>query len=162
MIKLINNTKGVSRIGGLVVKDPQNNNGFVYAPPNSSTVIGVITQAVPYRSLCTIATIGDTARVFTQGNVVAGNVIRAAKSGDNISLGFCGIAKPTDAPYLKIGDALTSGKGLISCILELIYVSGTTTGDFVTDGTYTIGLGILTDGVIEVKNGIIISLIEAT
>ena len=122
-VVLINNTKSVSKIGALVAVDPQNTNAFIYATPNSTRALGVVAEATPYRSKCKIFTIGDTAKVLVQGNVIKDDVIRGAKSGDNVSLGTCKIAKSGDAPYLKIGTALTSGKGLVDCILELVYAA---------------------------------------
>lgn len=65
--------------------------------------------------------------------------------------------------YASVGDAniigtastqIYPGKwGLITLLNTAIVIA---------DGTYTIGLGMSTDGVIVVKDGIIISLTEAT
>jgi len=137
MITLKNNTKSVSKIGYIVSIDPLDPTSFVYTTPNSTKAIGVITQAVPYRSLCKIATIGDKARVYVPANVNKDDVIRASKSGDNTSLGTCVKAKAGDSPYLKVGDALSSGKGLISVILELSYIGNASiTGGIVIPTTF--------------------------
>ena len=121
-VVLINNTKSVSKIGALVAVDPQNTNAFIYATPNSTRALGVVAEATPYRSKCKIFTIGDTAKVLVQGNAVKNDIIRCAKSGDNVSVGVCKIAKTIDAHYLKVGTALSSGNGLIDTILELVYI----------------------------------------
>jgi hypothetical protein len=84
--------------------------------------VGVCAESVPYRQKCKIATIGDKAKVMVQGNTVKDDIIRAAKSGDNVLLGLCKITKEGDIPYLRVGTALSSGKGLIDCILELTYI----------------------------------------
>lgn len=165
MITLRNNTGSVSRIGYAVTLDSRDNGAFVYATFGATKVIGIVTEAVPYRKACKIATQGDKAQVYVIGNVVKDNVIRLSKSTDRASLGSSVIAKSGDAPYLKIGDALNSGRGLIPCTLELVYTSALTsgfTGGFVPDGTYVMGLGVSTDGVIVVKNGVITSITEAT
>jgi hypothetical protein len=121
MITLTNNTKSNSIVGKLVSIDGTNPNAFTYAIPNSSRAVGICLESVPYRSKCKIATIGDKAQVLVQGNVLKDDILRAAKSGDNVSLGTCKIAKAGDAPYLLVGTALTSGSGLIDTILELTY-----------------------------------------
>ena len=150
MIILTNNTRSNSIVGKLVSIDPSNPSSFIYTTPNSSRATGVVTQAVPYRQKCKIATIGDTAKVLVQGNVIKDNVIRASKSGDNVSLGSCKIAKASDAPYLKVGTALESGNGLISTVLELTfagddsgigYVPYTGATDDVDLGTHSITSG---------------------
>jgi hypothetical protein len=127
MITLTNNTKSNSIVGKLVSLDGTNPNAFVYAIPNSTKAIGVVAESVGYRQKCKIATIGDKAKVLVQGNMLKDDIIRAAKSGDNVSLGTCKIAKAGDAPYLKIGTALSSGSGLIDTVLELTF-SGSDSG----------------------------------
>ena len=121
-IRLKNATSSVSRIGYLVSINPTDPNSFVYTTPNSTKVVGIITEAVPYRQFCNIATIGDKASVYVVGNVVKGNIIRSTKSNDRVSLGACTIARAGDAPYLRIGEALNSGSGLINVVLDLQYV----------------------------------------
>lgn len=132
MISLLNNTKSVSRIGYLVTLDPVNPQAFVYATPNSTRAIGIVTEASDYRKPCKIATIGDKCKVFVSGNAVKDALIRCAKSGDNISLGANAVVKSTDTNYLKIGTALTSGSGLIETVLELIFV-GAGSGSLLVD-----------------------------
>jgi hypothetical protein len=164
-LQLKNLTGSVSKIGYLVSNSPTDPQGFVYTTPNSTRAIGVVKEASPYRGFCTIATIGETAKVYVTANVNKNDVIRSAKSNDRVSLGACTVAKTGDAPYLKVGDALNAGKGLISCNLDFSYVSGITDSlglGAVADGTYTVGLGETTDGIIVVKDGLIISLTEAT
>lgn len=121
MLTLKNNTGSFSKVGAIVMQDPRSKDAFVYATKGSTKVLGVVTESVPYRALCKIATQGDTAKVMVVGNVVKGNTLRLGKTTDNISLGLATIAKTGDSPYLKIGDALNSGRGLISCVLELAY-----------------------------------------
>lgn len=162
MLKLINQTGTTSKIGYAVVQNPNDSNGFIYASPNSTRVLGVVSQSVPYRAKCDIATQGEKTQIYVQGNVVKDSIIRLSKSTDRVSLGASTVAKTGDSPYLKIGSALNGGKGLIPVILDLNYISGAESGDHVEDGTYTIGLGAETDGTIEVKNGVIISITEAT
>jgi len=165
MLTLRNNTNSVSRVGYIVTLDPRDQGAFIYATPNSTKAIGVVTEAVDYRKPCKIATIGETAYIFVAMNLAKDDIIRLGKSNDRVSLGTCIKAKLGDAPYLKIGSALSSGSGLILCNIELSYISGITDSiglGAIADGTYTVGLGILSNGVIVVKNGIIISLTEAT
>lgn len=165
MLTLKNLTGATSKIGFLVSIPATNPDSFIYTIPNSTRTVGVVTETVAYRKPCKIATIGDTANVYVTGNVVKGDVIRASKSNDRASLGTCVIAKIGDAPYLRVGEALSSGSGFITCTLDLQYVSGINDSlgvGAIPDGIYTVGLGMMTDGVIVVKNGIIISLTEAT
>lgn len=162
MIVLTNNTKSNSVLGKLVSVDPNNPSSFIYTTPNSLRATGVVMESIGYRQKCKIATIGDTAKVLVQGNVTKDSIIRSAKSGDNVSLGSCVVAKSTDTSYLKIGTALSSGSGLIDTILELSYDSGGSMVGAVTDGTYTIGLGISSDGIITIAGGVITNIIEAT
>jgi hypothetical protein len=138
MLKLKNNTKSQSKIGYLVAIDPSDPSSFIYAVPNSSKVLGVITESVPYRSLCTIATIGETAKVYVVGNCLKNDILRGTKSNDRVSLGACTIAKSGDAPYLKVGDALHSGNGLVSCVLELSYSSSVSTSTFLGEEFETV------------------------
>ncbi|OQB08077.1 MAG: hypothetical protein BWY21_01465 [Parcubacteria group bacterium ADurb.Bin216] len=127
MLTLINNTKATAKVGYIVALDPTNPQAFIYATPNSVKAIGVVGEASAYRKPTKIFTIGDKAQVYVQSNVVSGDVIRLSKSGDNISLGAGIVAKASDAPYLKIGDALNSGRGLISVVLMFSYnTSGST------------------------------------
>lgn len=121
MIKLKNNTKSVSKIGYAVIIDPLDNNAFVYAPLSSTKVLGIITEQVPYRALCDIATSGERANVYLSGSVTKGSSIRLSKANDRISLGSSIIAKTGDSPYLKIGSALSNGRGLVPCVLDLQY-----------------------------------------
>jgi len=127
-MKLINATQGVSQVGRIVKMDVRKANSFVYLTPNSTSALGVITEAVPYRSLCEVATGGDI-KVFVSGSARKGDVIRAQKSTDHISAGCCVVAKSTDTPYLKIGTAIGSGKGLILCMLEISYTGASSTDD---------------------------------
>lgn len=138
MIILTNNTRSNSIVGKLVSVDPSNPSSFIYTTPNSSRASGIVLESVPYRSKCKIATIGDTAKVLVQGNVTKDSIIRSAKSGDNVSLGSCKIAKASDAPYLKIGTALSSGSGLIDTILELTYVGSSGATDYLGEDFETV------------------------
>jgi hypothetical protein len=120
MVKLRNATGGVSKVGYAVIIDSKDPNSFIYAPANATTILGIIKEAKPYREICEITVSGE-ALVYVNGNVLKGNTIRTAKSNDKTSLGTCMIAKSGDAPYLKIADALDSGKGLIRCLLNFAY-----------------------------------------
>ena len=122
MITLKNNTKSVSKIGYVVSLDPNDRNAFVYVSAGAVKAIGVVTEAVAYRKPCKIATLGDTAKVFVAGNVVKGNILRTVKSIDRASLGTAVIAGTADAPYLRIGEALNSARGLVSCVLDFSYL----------------------------------------
>jgi hypothetical protein len=150
MISLINNTKSNSKPGYLVSIDPSNKGAFVYTTSNSTKAIGVITESVPYRSVCKIATIGDTARIYVATNLAKGDIIRSAKSGDNISLGACTRVKNTDTAYLRIGEALESGSGLIPVILELSFTGNSLGVGYVpyTGATEDVDLGehLITSG----------------
>lgn len=115
---LKNNTGEISKIGYVVIADPKNPQAFIYAPPSSTNILGVVTKAVPRYELCEIATTG-TAKVFVFERTVQGSTIRAQKSSDNIGRGTCKTAKSTDTPYFLIGTALESGKGLIRVLLNL-------------------------------------------
>ena len=121
-IRLKNATSSVSKIGFLVSISPTDPNSFVYTTPNSMKAVGIITEAVPYRQFCNVATMGDKASVYVVANVNKGDIIRSIKSGDRVSLGACTIVRTGDAPYLRIGEALNSGSGLINVVLDLQYV----------------------------------------
>jgi hypothetical protein len=123
MLILKNNSGGFSKVGAVVMQDPKSKDAFVYATKGSTKVLGVVTESVHYRALCKIATQGEETKVLVSGNIVSGNTLRLGNSTDNVSLGTCLIAKDTDAPYLKIGDARSSGRGIISCVLTLTYQS---------------------------------------
>jgi hypothetical protein len=126
-MKLKNNTGGVSKIGYAVKIDPNDKLSFIYATASDTQILGIITESVPYRSLCEVATSG-TALVFVSANVVRGDVIRNRKSSDGISNGQCAVAKSTDTSYVKIGYATTSGRGLVSVSLGFEYLSSTSVG----------------------------------
>jgi hypothetical protein len=121
---LKNNTKSVSKIGFVVSLDPIDNGAFVYVTSDATKAIGVIREASGYRKPCTIATQGEKVRVYVPQNVVRGDIIRTVKAGDRSSLGAGVVVKSGDTPYLRIGEALSSGKGLIPVILELSYDVG--------------------------------------
>lgn len=161
MIRRINHTKVPAKVGYLVSIDPNNYDAFVYTTPNSTKSIGVVTEVSAYRKPCNVATLGDTTKVYVMGNVNKGDILRSAKTTDRASLGVCVIAKSGDAPYLRVGEALESGSGLIKCILDLQYVSGSSVSA-VADGNYVVGLGMLTDGIITISGGIITAIQEAT
>ena len=129
MITLKNNTKSVSKIGYVVSLDPNDRNAFVYVSAGAVKAIGVVTEAVAYRKPCKIATLGDTTKVFVAGNVVKGNILRTVKSTDRASLGTAVIVGIADAPYLRIGEALNSARGLVSCVLDFSYLTSDTDFD---------------------------------
>lgn len=118
---LKNNTGGVSKIGYLVKADEKDRTAFVYADANSTNILGVVTQSVPKYGLCDIKDFG-TAKVFVFERVAKGSVIRAQKSNDRITRGTTIGAKASDLPYLRIGTALNSGKGLIDVSLNIAYI----------------------------------------
>jgi len=157
MITLKNNTKSNSRIGYAIIIDPTDPQAFLYATPNSTKVLGIITQSVPYRSICTIATLGDKANVYVTGNVVKGDILRLSKVTDRASLGASVIAKDGSAPYVRIGEALSAGKGLIPCVLDFQYTTSTTSiSGIVTPPSfpYTVGVSdtlIICDSAIAVQ-----------
>jgi len=65
--------------------------------------------------------------------------------------------------YTLIGDANIIGTSAESIYPgKWGYINTLNTPTLIADGTYTIGLGLSTDGVIVVKDGVIISLTEAT
>jgi hypothetical protein len=121
MITLKNNTKSLAHIGYVVSLDQIDPFSFVYTTPNATKAIGIVLEAVAYRQPCKIATLGDKARVFVSANVNKGDIIRLSKLNDRVSLGACAIAKSGDAPYLTIGEALESGRGLISLVINFGY-----------------------------------------
>jgi len=141
-IRLKNATSSVSRVGYIVSINPTDPDSFIYTVPNSTKAIGIITEAVPYRQFCTIATIGDKASVYVASNINKGDVIRAIKSNDRASLGSCVVAKTGDSPYLRIGEALITGSGLIPCVLDLTYQGTDNSGWVPYDGaTRDVNLG---------------------
>ena len=127
MITLRNNTKSTSKVGYIVALDPRDSGAFVYVTANATKAVGVITESVAYRKPCKIATLGDTANVFVVGNVVKGDIIRTVKTNDRVSFGACTIVRTGDAPYLRVGEALNSGSGLISVVIDFQY-AGSDTG----------------------------------
>ena len=155
---LKNNTGGYSRVGFTVVQDPKDPTAFIYSSPDDTNIIGIVTKSVPKYSKCEIANSG-TAKVFVFERTVKSSIIRAAKSGDNISRGTCKTKANTDASYFKVGTALETGKGLINCALSLSYNGSS---GAIANGTYTVGLGNVTDGTITIENGIITAIQEAT
>ncbi len=125
-IKRINATKGYSKIGYLVQQSSSKKDSVAYLPANAQTALGVITNSVAYRKECDVAINGE-ALVYVVDNVRKGDIIRAQKSADNISGGACRVAKTADVPYLKVGTALESGKGLVRVSIEWanLYSDGT-------------------------------------
>jgi hypothetical protein len=123
MITLKNNTKSLSKVGCVVTLDPLDPNSFVYASPNAIKAIGIVTEAVEYRKPCKIATIGETANVLVVGSANKGSILRCIKSTDRASVGTAIVLKTGDAPYLAIGEALSSGSGLVLSILNFTYIS---------------------------------------
>jgi hypothetical protein len=140
-MKLKNATGARSRLGLTVILDPKNPNAFVYSTPDATNIIGIVGEEVSNNDLCEVITSG-IARVFVSDLVIQGSVIRAQKSSDHISRGFCKTAKSTDAPYFKIGTATETGRGLVRCNLGFVYLSsgavqsGVVT---VTSTPYTVG-----------------------
>lgn len=153
-----NNCGEVSKIGLVCKQDPKDPKAFVYATSSDTNVIGVITQSVPKYTQCEIQSTGVT-KVMVSGSTVRGAVIRLQKAGDNISRATCKTTKSTDTPYIQIGTALESGRGLINVALNISYTGNV---GAVADGTYTIGLGVMTDGVIIIEKGIVKSIQEAS
>lgn len=133
MITLKNNTKSASKIGFLVASDTQDSAGFVYVSLDSTKAIGVVTESVGYREPCKIATIGDTTKVYVGGQIARGAVIRSLKQNDRASTGSCVPVRSTDTSYLRIGEALQAGSGLIPCILDISYVGIAATNAPVSD-----------------------------
>jgi len=118
----------VSRVGHICKVDTKSPDKFVYIDRDATSALGVCSQAVPYRAMAEIVTGGET-KVFVVDNARKGDIIRAQKSTDNISTGACRVAKDTDAPYLKVGTALSSGRGLVSVSLDWAYMGSTSSYD---------------------------------
>jgi hypothetical protein len=127
-MRLRNNTKNTSKVGYVVVIDPSDPLSFIYAPADSNNILGVITEAKPYRESCEIATSG-VASVYVQGNTQKGSIIRSRKKNETLSAGACKVAKTTDTPFFMIGTALESGKGLVKC--QLAMTGGSAAGGYV-------------------------------
>jgi len=141
-LTLTNNTRSVSKIGYAVQLDTTNPAAFTYALPNSTKVIGVVAESVPYRAKCKICTSGEKALVAVNGNIVKDDVLRLSKTTDRISLGASTKAKSGDVPFVRIGIALTSGNNLVSCLLDLTYSSSSTVAGGITTPAsfpYTVG-----------------------
>jgi hypothetical protein len=140
-MRLINNTKSTSRIGTVVKIDPRDPKSFILADTTDTKVLGIVAESVEYRKPCEVITYG-AAKVFVQGNVRRGDTIRYRKSTDGISAGNCAVAKTGDAPYLQIGTALESGRGLVNCELNFSYISS---GEIqssivtITSSSYSVG-----------------------
>lgn len=125
-----NLTGETSRVGLIVKQAPNDPNAFVYATSIDTNILGVITKSVPKYAKCEIQKVGK-AKVMVSDATVQGSIIRLQKSSDNISRATCKTAKSSDAPYLKIGTALQSGKGLIDVSLDINYIiSSSTTTEF--------------------------------
>ena len=127
-MRLTNNTKSTSRIGFVCKIDPSNPASFIYATASDTQVLGICAEAVPYRSECEIITNG-VAKVFVSSNVTRGAIVRNRKPSDTISNGMANVAKKGDAPYLQIGYATESGRGLIKCNLLFSYLLADIDGD---------------------------------
>ena len=121
-MKFKNNTGGQSKIGYAVKIDTNDRLSFVYATASDTQILGIITESVPYRAMCEIATSGTTL-VYVSGNVVRGDTIRSRKASDGISNGMCAVARSTDTNYVKIGYATASGNGLVSVSLGIEYLA---------------------------------------
>jgi hypothetical protein len=122
VIRLKNNTKQQSKIGFCVIIDPSDKNAFIFAPADSSNILGIIAESVPYRAECNVITSGE-ALVYVTSNVQKGDIIRSRKSSDNLSSGACKTAQQGDAPYLQVGLARESRKGLVKCqlLFSMVY-----------------------------------------
>jgi hypothetical protein len=116
-----NNTGSTSKLGHLCKVDPNDSSAMVYTDANETNILGVIANSVPRYDKCEVITTG-TAMVYVAERTVSGSVIRAPKSGDNISRATTKTAKATDVPYFRIGTAIDSGKGLIKVALNLAYI----------------------------------------
>lgn len=128
MLRLKNNTGATSLIGRVVVLDPKDSGAFIYAGVDATIAVGITTQAVPFRSECLIATTGENALVFIKDTINRGELIRSRKGLDVSSKGTCHRARTTDSPYLKIGQAVSAGTGLVKCALNIIYTPSLSTG----------------------------------
>jgi hypothetical protein len=122
-MKFKNNTNGVSKVGYLAKVDPNDKKSFIYASPSDTSIIGVIVQSVPSRDDCEIMSTGTT-KVYIPNGCSKGDIIRSRKGTDGISNGSSAKAKSTDAPFIQVGIALESGKGLIDCQLNIFYFGG--------------------------------------
>jgi len=120
MLNLTNNTRTTCKKGFCAIIDLHDNNSFIYAPPNSQNILGIIADTVPYRQDCDIITSGE-AFIYVNSNVKKGDIIRSRKSTDNISSGATKVAKSIDIPYLQVGLARESGRGLVKCQLLFAY-----------------------------------------
>jgi len=121
MSKYKNNTKSVSRKGYICKTDANKPDSFVYVGNNATSALGVIAEAVPYRKYAEIITQGE-AYVYVNSYVKRNDIIRTQKS-ENITAGGCKVARAGDAPYLKVGIALESGRGLVRVLLQWGYVT---------------------------------------
>lgn len=120
---LYKNLLGETSKVGLVAKQaPNDPTSFVYATSSDINVLGIITQTVPKYGMCEIQKTEST-KVFVSDRTVQGSIIRLQKSTDNISRATCKTAKSTDVPYVRIGTALQSGKGLINVSLNIEYIT---------------------------------------
>ena len=123
-----NNCGEVSRVGLVCKQDPKDPQAFVYATSTDTNILGIITQSVPKYAQCEIQSSG-TAKVMVSESTVQGSIIRLQKAGDRISRATCKTAKSTDTPYVQIGTALESGKGLIKVALNIM--GGNPAADYV-------------------------------
>jgi len=137
MITLKNHTGSISRKGYSVILDPRDNSAFIYAPPTSTYILGIVTERVASRGKCKIATLGEKAKVYVSANVVKGSVIRLGKSTDRVSLGMSTIAKSSDTG-VGIGIAMSSGNGLIDCLLTFTSTAAFMGADFLGDDFETV------------------------
>lgn len=131
-LTLINKTGARSKKGYAVVESTVAKNGFKYAGIDERVIIGSVSEIVDNNAKCKVCISGE-GFLFSVKPVKKGDVLRLVKSGDGLPQGTVVPAKNSDAPYLKVGQSLQSGRGLISCVLspEYIYTtlseSGTTT-----------------------------------
>lgn len=123
-VSLKNNTKSTSRKGTLCKVDPLDPNSFILLSAGDTSCLGVVAENKPYRAITEIITSGEV-QVWVNDNAVKGSLIRALKSSDRASQGQARVAKTSDAPYLLIGTALESGKGLIRVSLSVQYMAAT-------------------------------------
>jgi hypothetical protein len=154
-LRLINLTGSVSKVGYLCKIAPNNKNAFVYTSNDETNILGVIAESVPNRSECEVITSGE-ALIFIAANVNKGDVIRSRKSGDTFSSGASTVVKSGDAPYLQVGLARQSGKGLVLCHLINRYVtssSGVDTTDTFTALNEPTGFENRTDSAWTFTNG---------
>lgn len=122
-IAAINNTGSRAVVGRVVKADIRLRNSFTYMSASDNTPLGIIAQSTPHKSLSRITTSG-IARVSVKGRFRRGDSIRLSKPSDTgIPKGQCVIAKPGDAPYLKVGTSQQTGTGLATVSLEWAWVS---------------------------------------